>query len=153
MVAVLCLVLETLGLGLLPCTTEPKLLPCSVFRTQKSLLRMVGSGPDGSSSDSGAPDSSSKDDDKGLGSLQAFLDRPVFDPDIEKTTDPQLLKDFKKLVATDYATAEALYAGIVFAMLLFLSQHAVRLWKSCYAMPDNTCPDIIATKFDPFAGL
>ena len=69
------------------------------------------------------------------------LDTPLVDPDSEgRDNEPQLLRDFKSLVQTDYMMAEAIYAGGVFAILLWFSQQGVRVYKHCYFMPDSACP-------------
>ena len=86
-----------------------------------------------------------------------MLDRPLIDfsatPEEE---DNPLLKAFKELVANDYPMAEALYAGGVFAVLLFFSQRGVSLYKHCYFQPDSMCPwgDFPATGgIDPLSFL
>ena len=84
--------------------------------------------------------------------LQAFLDTPLIDPTRDGgKSEPQLLRNFKALFKSDYQMAETLYAGGVFAVLLFFSQQAVRIYKHCYFMPDNTCPwDVVSPSMDIF---
>lgn len=56
--------------------------------------------------------------------IDEFLDSPVFDPDNEANDGNW----FAQLVRNDYATAEALYAGGFFALMVFISQELFRLW-------------------------
>ena len=72
--------------------------------------------------------------------LQKLLDTPLIDPTQDNADDPEFLRQFKQLVNDDYNFAEALYAGGVFAVLLFFSQQGVSLYKHCVAMPDAACP-------------
>ena len=58
----------------------------------------------------------------------------------ENLGEPQLLKDFKALVARDYVMAEAIYVSVVFAGLILFAQQAVRVYKHCIFSPDNVCP-------------
>lgn len=81
-------------------------------------------------------------------SFSELLDRAVIDPERPSSEDePALLTAFKKLVDEDYQMAEALYAGGVFAILIFFSQQAVRVYKHCYFQPDKLCP------WDPMTGV
>lgn len=87
--------------------------------------------------DSGDGDGSGSD----LGSeLNRLLDTPLLDPSQESDNEPRLLRDFKTLFNRDRELAEALYAGGVFAVLLFFSQQGVRVYKHCIFMPDDMCP-------------
>ena len=73
--------------------------------------------------------------------LNTLLDQQIFDPLADDTdTTPQWLSSFKGLARDDYPMAETLYAGTVFALLLFFSQQAVRIYKHCYFAPDRMCP-------------
>ena len=72
--------------------------------------------------------------------LQKLLDTQLFDPTDDNANDPEILRQFKQLVNDDYPFAEALYAGGVFAVLLFFSQQGVSVYKHCVAMPDAGCP-------------
>ena len=72
--------------------------------------------------------------------LQKLLDTPLIDPTQDNADDPEFLRSFKQLVNDDYNFAEALYAGGVFAVLLFFSQQGVSVYKHCVAMPDAACP-------------
>ena len=73
--------------------------------------------------------------------LNAFLSRPIIDPDRPgDENEPQMLRDFKRLATEDYQLAEALYAGLVFSILLWFAQQGVRVYKHCYFMPDSLCP-------------
>ena len=72
--------------------------------------------------------------------LQKLLDTPLIDPTQDNADDPEFLRQFKQLVNDDYNFAEALYAGGVFAVLLFFSQQGVSVYKHCVAMPDAACP-------------
>ena len=71
--------------------------------------------------------------------LQKLLDTPLIDMQ-DNADDPEFLRQFKQLVNDDYNFAEALYAGGVFAVLLFFSQQGVSVYKHCVAMPDAACP-------------
>ena len=74
-------------------------------------------------------------------SVNRLLDTPIIDPTQEGgKNEPEWLRRFKDLVATDYQLAETLYAGCVFAVLLFFAQQGVRIYKHCYFMPDKLCP-------------
>jgi len=72
--------------------------------------------------------------------LNRLLDTPLLDPLQSAENEPKLLRDFKELFVRDREMAEAIYAGLVFAVLLFFSQKGVSLYKHCVFMPDNTCP-------------
>mmetsp|Transcript_11347 Transcript_11347/g.33420 ORF Transcript_11347/g.33420 Transcript_11347/m.33420 type:complete len:164 (-) Transcript_11347:276-767(-) len=56
--------------------------------------------------------------------IDDFLDSSVFDPDDEANEGNW----FAQLVKNDYATAEALYAGGFFALMVFISQELFRMW-------------------------
>lgn len=56
--------------------------------------------------------------------IDEFLDSPVFDP-YDKANESNW---FAQLVKSDYATAEALYAGGFFALMVFISQELFRMW-------------------------
>ena len=88
--------------------------------------------PDGDDTDAGAS----------LGErLDNLLDQQVFDPTEPSSSDePKVVSEFKNLVNTDYELAEALWVGGVFAVLIFISQAAVRVYKHCVFMPDAQCP-------------
>eukprot|EP00567_Pseudictyota_dubia_P012393 CAMPEP_0197444138 /NCGR_PEP_ID=MMETSP1175-20131217/9694_1 /TAXON_ID=1003142 /ORGANISM="Triceratium dubium, Strain CCMP147" /LENGTH=157 /DNA_ID=CAMNT_0042974873 /DNA_START=124 /DNA_END=594 /DNA_ORIENTATION=- len=58
------------------------------------------------------------------GKIDALLDSPVFDPDAKANEENW----FAKLVKSDYATAEALYAGGFFALMVLISQELFRFW-------------------------
>ena len=97
-----------------------------------------------------ADDDGEKDRETGA-SLSDLLDRPVIDPESPRRDDePALLTAFKKLVDEDYQMAEAIYAGGVFAILIFFSQQAVRVYKHCYFQPDKLCPWDTAAGVDQF---
>eukprot|EP00550_Attheya_septentrionalis_P010004 CAMPEP_0198299576 /NCGR_PEP_ID=MMETSP1449-20131203/45309_1 /TAXON_ID=420275 /ORGANISM="Attheya septentrionalis, Strain CCMP2084" /LENGTH=160 /DNA_ID=CAMNT_0044001179 /DNA_START=160 /DNA_END=638 /DNA_ORIENTATION=+ len=57
-------------------------------------------------------------------SLDDWLDRPFFDPTSDQNTG--LGKWFGDLVQQDYATAEALYVGLLFAIWLWVGQEWLR---------------------------
>ena len=91
----------------------------------------------GDNDNDGSADKKLKDVDE---KLQKLLDTQLFDPTEDNADDPEFLKKFKQLVNDDYNFAEALYAGGVFAVLLFFSQQGVSVYKHCVAMPDAACP-------------
>ena len=62
-----------------------------------------------------------------------FLDKPFFDPDDEAAKEVgegegSIKSWFANLVLNDYATAEALYAGLFFSILLLATQEALRYY-------------------------
>jgi hypothetical protein len=59
--------------------------------------------------------------------LDDFLDKPFFDPDAVKDDDHAAVRWFANLVKNDYATAEALYSGVMFLVLVVLSQELLRM--------------------------
>jgi hypothetical protein len=59
--------------------------------------------------------------------LDDFLDKPFFDPDAVKDDDPAAIRWFANLVKNDYATAEALYSGVLLLVLVVLSQELLRM--------------------------
>ena len=65
--------------------------------------------------------------------INAFLDTPFFDPDayIQEGQTEGVVGSFKAwfsdLVKNDYETAEALYAGVFFAILLVATQELLRM--------------------------
>ena len=67
--------------------------------------------------------------------VDEFLDKPFFDPDSEAARQedegdesPSLKSRFARLVIEDYATAEAIYAGLFFSLLLVATQEALRYY-------------------------
>lgn len=72
------------------------------------------------------------DDNEGLQEkINSFLDTPFFDPEdesIEEGTNGSFIGWFAGLVKNDYETAEALYAGLFFAVLLVATQELVRYY-------------------------
>ena len=73
--------------------------------------------------------------------LNSLLDTQFFDPtEDSKYNEPAPLREFKNLWNSDQGMAEAVYAGGVFAILIFFSQQGVRVYKHCYFMPDAQCP-------------
>ena len=64
--------------------------------------------------------------------MDEFLDKPFFDPDDEAARQDAEEGGFKtwfaRLVINDYATAEALYAGLFFSLLLLTTQEALRYY-------------------------
>ena len=72
--------------------------------------------------------------------LNELLDRPFFDPEKGNKDEPGLLKRFREEFDADPELATIAFIGFYFALLLALSQQGVRIWKHCYAMPDQLCP-------------
>lgn len=67
--------------------------------------------------------------------VNKFLDRPFFDPDDEAAWQEgegdetsSLKSRFARLVIEDYATAEAIYVGLFFSILLLATQEALRYY-------------------------
>jgi len=67
--------------------------------------------------------------------VNKFLDRPFFDPDGEAARQEDegdetssLKSRFARLVIEDYATAEAIYVGLFFSILLLATQEALRYY-------------------------
>ena len=69
-----------------------------------------------------------------LQQVDDFLDKPFFDPDDQVAKDEEegegggVKSWFAQLVINDYATAEALYAGLFFSVLLLATQEALRYY-------------------------
>lgn len=63
----------------------------------------------------------------GSKSLDELLDQSFFDPDKVTEDDPAPLRWFADLVKNDYATAETLFAGLVFVVLVVVSQELLRV--------------------------
>lgn len=62
--------------------------------------------------------------------VDEFLDRPFFYPDEyddNDETDKSILAKFARLVKSDYELAETLYVGIMFVVLVILSQELLRM--------------------------
>ena len=57
--------------------------------------------------------------------IDAFLDKPIFDPDSESNQDNW----FANLVKNDYDSAEALYVGVVVIVGVIVSQELLRIVK------------------------
>lgn len=60
-------------------------------------------------------------------SIDEFLDTPFFDPEKVKEDDPLPVKWYANLVKNDYNTAEALYVGVIFVLMVVLSQELLRM--------------------------
>ena len=56
-----------------------------------------------------------------------FLDKPFFNPDEYDDDDTSLLGRFANLVKSDYEMAETLYVGILFVVLLVVTQELLRM--------------------------
>ena len=81
--------------------------------------------------------------------LNTFLDKPLIDPTRDGgSEEPNLLRQFKELVNSDYELAQTLYVGLVFAVLLAFAQQGVRIYKHCYFMPDKLCPWDVSVPID-----
>ena len=63
----------------------------------------------------------------GSKSLDELLDQSFFDPDKVAEDDPAPLRWFADLVKNDYATAETLFAGFIFVVLVVVSQELLRV--------------------------
>lgn len=57
--------------------------------------------------------------------IDGFLDTPFFDPN--KVKDDSPIRWFADMVENDYETAEALYVGVVFFVLVVVSQELLRM--------------------------
>jgi len=83
-----------------------------------------------------ARNSDDDDDNRTIGQrVDEFLDKPFFDPDNEAARQEEegegsssLKSWFARLVIEDYASAEALYAGLFFSFLLLVTQEALRYY-------------------------
>lgn len=65
--------------------------------------------------------------------VDAFLDKPFFDVEAARQEDEgdetsSLKSRFARLVIEDYATAEAIYVGLFFSILLLATQEALRYY-------------------------
>jgi hypothetical protein len=56
-----------------------------------------------------------------------FLDRSFFDPEEFDDSDDSLLGKFARLVKADYELAETLYVGIIFVVLIIVTQEVLRM--------------------------
>ncbi len=62
--------------------------------------------------------------------VDEFLDRPFFNPDAydkSDENDPSFLARFARLVKSDYELAETLYVGMIFVVLVIVSQELLRM--------------------------
>jgi hypothetical protein len=80
------------------------------------------------------PESNNNDDDNDSPAprafdLDTFLDTPFFDPNrvANDEKSPPLLRKFAQFVQNDYPTAEAIFTGIFFVMLMVVGQELVRM--------------------------
>ena len=86
---------------------------------------------------------------KPLERLETLLNTPFFDPQKSaQPGEPKLLRDFRDLLEREPQTAEALFVGLYFALLLFFAQEGVHIYKHCYFMPDKQCPWDVGPSFD-----
>ena len=60
-------------------------------------------------------------------SLDELLDQSFFDPDKVTEDDPAPVRWFADLVKNDYATAETLFSGLLFVVLVVVSQELLRV--------------------------
>lgn len=78
----------------------------------------------------GGPRFGNNDDDDGIEestSLEEFLDKPFFDPDAYDDSDKSLLGRLAAFVRQDYELAETIYVGILFVVLVIISQELLRM--------------------------
>ena len=68
-----------------------------------------------------------KNDNDINGDIDEFLDKQIFDPEAVTEDDPAPIQWFANLVKNDYATAEVLYAGAMFVVLVVFSQELLRM--------------------------
>ena len=64
---------------------------------------------------------------EGKKSLDELLDQPFFDPDKVTKDDPLPVQWFADLVKNDYATAETLFAGLLFVVMVVVWQELLRI--------------------------
>lgn len=60
-------------------------------------------------------------------SLDEFLDAPFFDPDAYDELDESILGRIAAFVRQDYELAETLYVGLLFVVLVIISQELLRM--------------------------
>jgi hypothetical protein len=60
-------------------------------------------------------------------SFDDMLDKPFFEPEQVTEDDPLPVRWFADLVKNDYNTAEALYAGVIFVIMVIISQELLRM--------------------------
>ena len=65
-------------------------------------------------------------DDENDTSIDEIVDRQFFDPDSYDETDESFLGKLAQFVKSDYELAETLYVGIIFVMLVIVSQELLR---------------------------
>ena len=60
--------------------------------------------------------------------IDAFLDAPLYDPDrvLDDERSSETAKRFARFVKNDYETAEAILAGLFFAVLVVIGQELLR---------------------------
>ena len=85
--------------------------------TNSLIIRMV--------SDSNDDDNDKKDDNSLEEKIDAFLDKPFFDPNAPSSENNW----FANLVKNDYESAEALYVGVVVIIGVIVSQELLRIVK------------------------
>jgi len=60
-------------------------------------------------------------------SLDDFLDKPFFDPDMYDDNDKSILGRLAQFVKSDYELAETFYVGTLFVILVIVSQELLRM--------------------------
>lgn len=60
-------------------------------------------------------------------SLEEFLDQPFFDPDAYSEDDSSVLGRLASFVKNDYELAETIYVGLIFVVLVIVSQELLRM--------------------------
>lgn len=78
---------------------------------------------------SGDDDNDPHDDEKKkkFSSIDELLDKPFFDPDAYDDSDKSLLGRLASFVKSDYELAETLYVGMIFVILVIISQEILRM--------------------------
>lgn len=72
-------------------------------------------------------DSDDRDEGKDPRSLDEFLDQPFFDPDQYQDDDRSVLGRLASFIKRDYELAETIYAGLIFVVLVIVSQELLRI--------------------------
>jgi hypothetical protein len=107
--------------------TAPTPLPCSSALSSRS--RHHRADKQLYSNQSNDSDEKKEETNKEPFDLDAFLDKPFFEPDkvLKDENSNPLLKKFAAFVLGDYEFAEALLTGIFFVVLIIITQEALRM--------------------------
>lgn len=72
-------------------------------------------------------DSNNNDENESPASIDEILDKPFFDPDAFDDDDDSILGKLAAFVKSDYELAETIYVGIIFVIMVIVSQELLRM--------------------------